>query len=849
MRLNLKLLFILIIFIIIPLLSNAAEILYEKDWTRIVSGDYAVQLTREIHEQPNPIEINEEILKIIFEGLNHPEPNILQKNAFVKGIRLYGWAQLENEPEHESYRVIQIIVVKNKKLEIIVRDYNLQGQLSEARFNIKGEQISFRKIENSEILNQDVFYTAQSPALFVLMQEHFQNQFFEEVLNLEYPGFENVKKAYETEKNLLAAYEVAEYYRRVDHPIWLNNAVRKNTAKTSSSPKAERDAAADKVLKHEFSYDGKIIQMGDRIDYSNNPTKNLEWIWGLNGLKHWVTLLSGYENTLNEEYAIEFNRDVIDWVVSNPAPTFRLTRVPNWRNLEAGERIAGSLSKSFFGFLSSPSFQTHAIQLMLMSIWSNANHIERFPSGLNFVSNWSIIESNGLALAGMYFPEFKNSENWSDLGFQRLLSQMKKQVYPDGVHHELTTNYHIYSLSKFYQTYDVSRKLGKSVPKNYVDMLEKMTEYLMYISSPSRKTPPTNDAYRNDIRGQMQLGADNFNRRDMLYIATDGKEGIQPELTSVQFPWAGQSVMRSGWESDAWYLFFDAGPTGVNHQNEDKLNIDISAFGRLFLSEAGIINYIPDKWRRYFTSTQSHNTIIIDGKGQKRMEQKDTHRAKAPFKNRWISNKNIDFASGTFDDGYGTEQIPVTHSRYVIFKKKEYWLVLDYLTGKGEHEFENLFHFAPCDVELNKQQNSIHTLYKDYKNIKLVSNATVKMDVEIVEGAENPEQGWMAIKHGEKVAAPTAIFKGKSELPILLATVVQPYTEKNAPDIQIEILESSTKQARIIVHSNNGDDEWNINLENENSILLKGVVENIAIDFKRTKESKPIEKFNCSFKK
>ena len=847
MRLNLKLLFTLVFIIIFSELSSATEILHEQGWTRIVSGDKAVQLTREISEQTNPFEIKKDILKIIFDRLDYPEPNNEQLLAFVKGIREYGWAQQENEPNHETYHVIQIIVVKKENLEIIIRNYNLEGQLSEAQFNTNGEQISFKKIENPEILNRDVFYTAQNPALFVLMQEHFQKQFFEEVLNLEYPGFEKVKKAYETKKNLLAAQEVAEYFRRIDHPIWINNAISKNTVNTSSSNKAERDAAADKILRHEFSYDGHIIKMGERIDYSNNPTNNLEWIWGLNGLKHWVTLLSGYEKTVNEEYAIEFNRDVIDWVISNPAPTFRLTRVPNWRNLEAGERIAGSLSKSLFGFLSSPSFQTHTIQLMLMSIWSNANHIEKFPSGINFVSNWSIIESNGLALAGMYFPEFKNSKYWADLGFQRLFSQMEKQVYPDGVHHELTTNYHIYSLSKFYQAYDISRKLGKAVPKSYVDMLEKMTEYLMYISSPARKTPPTNDAYRTDIRGQMQLGADNFNRNDMLFIATDGKKGSQPELTSVQFPWAGQSVMRSGWEQDAWYLFFDAGPTGVNHQNEDKLNIDISAYGRLFLSEAGIVNYIPDKWRRYFTSTQAHNTIIVDGEGQKRMQQKETHRADSPLKNRWISNENIDFASGTFDDGYGNDNIPVEHSRYVIFKKKEYWLVVDRLTGEGEHDFENLFHFTPCDVKPNKQQNSVHTLYDDNKNIKLVSNATVKMDVEIVEGAENPEQGWMAIKHGEKAAAPTAIFSGRSEFPIIIATVIKPYSGENTPDIQIEIMESSTKQARIIVHSKIGDDEWNINLENKNAISLNGIDENIAIVFKRTKNGKTVKKFNGAF--
>jgi len=846
MYLNTKLLITLIILNFIPLSSNATEILYEKGWTRIVTGDKAVRLTREIKEQPNPLELNEDILRLIFNKLDYPESDLSQINAFVKGIKLYGWAQQENEPEQEIYHVIQIVVIQNKAFEIIIRDYNLQGQVSETRFNLKGEQISFNKIEAPEMSNRDVFYTVQNPALFILMQEHFQKQFFKEMLDLNYPGFEKVKKAYESRKHLLAAHEVAEYFRRVDHPIWKNNALVENTQSINSN--VDSDVEADKILRHEFTFKEETIVLGrDRIDYRNNPSNKHQWIWGLNSLRHWLTLLNGYEKTNNEIYAKEFNRDVIDWTVRNPAPNFRLTRVPSWRNLEAGERIAERMPKAFFGFLSSASFQTHSIQLMLASIWTHSNHIENFPSGLNFASNWSIIESNGMALSGMYFPEFQKSDYWYNLGFERLLAQMKKQVYPDGVHHELSPSYHSYSLAKFYQSYDVSSKLGKSTPKDYVDQLELMTEYLMYISSPSRETPPTNDAYRNNIRAEMQFGTENFNRQDMLYIATEGKEGILPKFTSAHYPWAGQSAMRSGWESDDWYLFFDAGPTGVNHQNEDKLNFDISVYGRRFLSDAGITSYVFDKWRSFFTSTQAHNTIIIDGEGQKRMQQKETHRAESPLKNRWISNSDIDFASGTFNDGYGNDHIPVEHSRYVIFKKKEYWLVIDRLLGEGEHDFENLFHFMPGDVKVNKQQNSIHTLFDDNKNIKLVSNATVKMDLKIIEGAENPEQGWMAIKHGEKAAAPTAIFKGRSKFPVLLATVIQPYTKKNAPDIQVEIIKSSATQAHIIVHTLNGDDEWNINLENENSIFLNGITEDFAIDFKRTKKSKTKESFKYIF--
>ena len=843
----------LVLFTIFPILLNASEILYEKNWTRIITGDSATRLTRGISEQPQPKEINETTVNSILTKMGLSEPNFSQLEAWLHGLKQYGWVQQENEPEYDSYRALQIIVVGKKKLELLVKNFESMGQTSEALFSLEGNQLSFKNIEIPEILNRDVFYTVLSPALFILNQEHFQKQFFEEMLNLDYPGFESVKKAYESKKILLASHEVAEYFRRKHHPIW-NNSSSANKAKSdednnvslhheSKLYKMVKDKAAEKVLRHEFQYGDSTIYMGERIDYRNNPTNNLEWIWSLNHMSHWVTLLNGYDKTANEEYAKEFNRDVIDWIVRNPAPSFRLTRVPSWRNLEAGDRMSKTWPESFFGFMSSPSFQSQAIQLMLASIWSHAHHISQFPSGLNFSSNWSIVESNGLAAAGMYFPEFQDSDQWIDLGFKRLSSQMDMQIYPDGVQHELSPGYHYYCLRSFYLSYDVARKIGKPIPENYYDVLEKMMEYLLYISSPAREAPPSNDSYCFDIRQWMQIGVDNFNRDDMLFIATDGEKGTPPEKTSVQFPWAGQSVMRSGWNSDAWYLFFDAGPTGVNHQNEDKLHIGVSAFGRLFLTDAGISSYIPDKWRRYFTSTQAHNTIIIDGKGQNRMPQKGTHRADSPLSNSWISNENIDFASGTYSDGYGDDLIPVTHSRYVLFKKKEYWIVLDKIAGEGDHSFENLFHLTPIDVKIDDEENSIHTLYDDNKNIKLVSNSTVKMKLDIIEGEENPEQGWISLKHDGRIASPTVVYKGHGKLPILVATVIQPYTEKTAPNIQIEFIESPSSQANLIVRTNKGDDHWAINLEKANRILVNGTEVNGAVSFERGDNNKSIEKY------
>ena len=831
---NFRLIFLLAV-IPFPTVLSAADILYEHNWTRIITGDRATQLTREIGEKPQPTDISAKTIKTVLISIGLPEQNSLQIKAWHDGLKRYGWVQQENEPEYEPYCVTQLIVADDK---LVVKIYRYYGQTTEAIFDLNGIQLSGKKIEIPETLDRTVFHTVRSPALFILNQEHFQKHFFEGMLNLDFPGLEAVKRAYESKKILLAAHETAEYFRRQTHPIWPV----KEPEKIAST-----DEPAEKVLRHEFSYRDSTIYLGERIDFQHNPTNDNEWIWGLNRMNHWVTLLTGYLKTGNEAYAREYNEQVIDWIVRNPAPPFQLTRVPSWRNLEAGIRIAGSWPRTFFGFMVSPSFQTQAIQLMLASIWSHAEYILRFPSGMRFVNNWVIIESNGLASVGMSFPEFKHAKVWAETGLQRLSDQLDKQIYPDGTQHELATAYHISCMHNFHQAYELALKTHTPIPQNFSSTLEKMFEYIMYISTPLRQIPPTNDSHRHNIANWMTIGADQFNREDMCFVATNGQAGQPPAHTSAHFPWGGHSAMRSDWSSEAWYLFFDAGPTGVSHQHEDMLHIDVSAYGRDFLTDGGKGLYIPDKWRNYFVSTRAHNTILIDGQEQLRLSLNETHRAKSPLTNRWLSDDRLDFASGAYDHGYGAKRIAVVHSRYVIFKKKEYWFVIDYLTGKGQHEFDALYHFMPGEIEVDDSHNSVRTLHRDGKNIKLVSAATVPLKIEVVQGQENPEQGWISLETGERVAAPTVIFNGQGKLPVLIATVIQPFTDEAGSEIGIKFQKSPSYQADVIVSADWGEDRWLINLENANHIFIAGVEKIACLSFCRKKDRLIAEEFIAKF--
>ena len=61
------------------------------------------------------------------------------------------------------------------------------------------------------------------------------------------------------------------------------------------------------------------------------------------------------------------------------------------------------------------------------------------------------------------------------------------------------------------------------------------------------------------------------------YVNTNGEKGVPPSgpthsTPSTAFDWAGQIVMRSGYDANATWIWFDNGPYGSSgHAHRDKL--------------------------------------------------------------------------------------------------------------------------------------------------------------------------------------------------------------------------------------------------------------------------------------
>lgn len=587
-----------------------------------------------------------------------------------------------------------------------------------------------------------------------------------EALDLERPELAKVAAAYRAGDLASAKRELAAHFRTRERPRWYFPAGQKADPKPEN-PNVER---AERALRHEVESIGLRHTFGPVIDWNFDLTTapgsklapNNEWTWQLNRHAEWTALANAYRDTGDEKYAREFVAQMTQWVRDCPLPDHAANGArSSWRTIETGIRAASVWPAVFYRFLLSPEFHDEALLTMVKSFAEHAQHVMEF----NTTGNWLTMEGNGLYHVGVLFPEFKEAPVWRDTALGWLYREMDSQVYPDGVQIELSSGYHHVSLGQFLSAYRLARHNELPVPDDYLQRLQKMYDFDAYGAMPDRRLPGVQDGNHMGITRYLREAATLFpERQDFLWLATEGKEGTAPEQTSYAFPYAGYFAMRSGWEPDARWLWFDGGPFGYGHQHEDKLNLIVHAYGQLLLVDPGNYQYERSKWRQYFIDSPAHNVVLVDGQSQRRRGRPRTeYVVKEPLPHVWATHADWDYAEATFDEGFGGEVGQnVTHTRRVLFVKPDYWVVLDTLSAKDgqEHTYDALFHFdAP--VQADAAARRVMTGNADAANLAVVARPDDGLSLRVIEGQEEPVQGWLPATMNKVRPAPVAVFQAR----------------------------------------------------------------------------------------
>lgn len=620
-------------------------------------------------------------------------------------------------------------------------------------------------------------------------------------LDLDYKGLEKVKAAREKKDRSTACCELLKYYESSDAGKWLR--------KNSVTPTEAIDVQAEQILRDTFVFQGikgTVPRNSDgKLDWNYSPNDDFQWTLFLNRHFFLSSLMNAYFKTGNLKYVNRINDDFRDWIISSPYDGVgipyhdpEITKgIWQWTLLEAGSR-AEIWPGVFYGL-----YDQLAPDVKILILSSVPDHLHALRYFHAKGGNHLALELRGLASMAAAFQEFKDSGPVLDYCAKVMSDSLIEQVYPDGVQKELTVHYHGVAFRAFDSFAQIYQNIGRTLPTEFKQRIDLMLDYMAYVQRPNGYGPLNNDSDYTYIRKNVIAANETCNRSDWSYINSNGKQGSEPDKLSVFYPWAGQVIMRNGWDEKAQWAFFDIGPWGTGHRHADKLHLSITAYGCDLLVDSGRYTYVgysggPEyPWRDYFITSISHNVILIDGKGQ-------APKARAfgrPLTNAFVTTPEYDFARGEYNEGYVDIDDKITHTRAVLYLRDRMWVVADRINSQKPHQIQALWRWHPdCNVEL--QDRSATSIDKGRPNLRIIPVSSFDWNVELVKGQEKPFiQGWYSIEYNKKTPNHVVVYTAYNQTPQTFVWVIQVDPEKAPEMIDAKILSDSPSGVRLSIKS------------------------------------------------
>ena len=489
---------------------------------------------------------------------------------------------------------------------------------------------------------------------------------------------------------------LADYFRGKPAPEWL----------WAIPMPAERvpgyvDERADKAVDHVITDREGEERYGDTLPWFSAEKELIT----LARFPHFDYLATTYFHTRDEKYARAIVRDMMDFVDNVPvskAEGYHVQmdlRINPWNWVLLQWRVKRWIDAMHF-LVDSPSLSDEEYLRATLHIWQEVEWMA--PRKVLGLHNGTLGNLSALLYVAATFPEAAAAARLQQEASSFYLAFLDTAFYPREFLVELTVGY---SEGTLVLCLDMLRSLPPSPLRDQAaEKLEALVDAHVGLMKPNRSLPRYGDHGIYDIRDRiLRTSAALFDRPDLRRLADE--PNITPEeLTITSFPpesdpyyISGYYAMRDGWDEKANYLSIDAGPYGTNHHHGDKLSITVSADGAEFIVDPGTSLYrsIKPGPRIDLRPGYLHNVITIDGVDPN--TGWDRHYAFDVLDNRWVTNPVYDFAEGIYE--FRNNLVDAIWRRSVIFRKGEYWIMLDAVLGSGKHELESNLQFM-IDTEL-----------------------------------------------------------------------------------------------------------------------------------------------------
>jgi len=554
-------------------------------------------------------------------------------------------------------------------------------------------------------------------------------------------------------------------------------------------------------IKHDF---------GERVDWTTVLDGDVESNVAINYHWHIMQLAIAYHRLGEPRYAHHAVRLLKSWFEQSPAPESQA--VLQWRTLEVGGRLGYAWPIIGICLYDFAEFDDDVLFDLVRWTWMSVRHLRRHTGPPN---NWLQVESSG-ALAGLAFlGDIPAARGWTDLFWKRLEWIDSHHFLPDGMQAENSPAYHLFPWSREVMMGIWIEAFGGALPEDYWDRQVQRAGPMWMLCQPDGTLPMLSDCGPQPARPHAMLrllrdrvGHDRLPDLDAL----SASERSPSEHRLCHLPYAGYTVVRTGWNSGDEFVLFDHGFYGTNHQHEDKLTFLYAARGRLLIGDAGIYRYSRDEWEHYFRGAYGHNVVMVDGKQQCR-----TLRA---WQGRYETLPDEDcryrefdggavVMSGWYRDGFAerlhhlwdrnadrsdelsTLDETVQHQRVLVYLPGCGLLIVDRLDGNGPRSIDQIFHlmpfasalsedgrFWPGEVEVAEPAACLLPSEGRAGVLLVASDGSMAWSDHC--GSREPLRGWTSL-YG--IQPSHDLWRsGRLDLPAVLAVWIEPWLDQQPPD-------------------------------------------------------------------
>ena len=455
-------------------------------------------------------------------------------------------------------------------------------------------------------------------------------------------------------------------------------------------------------------------------DWKGARSSDIEFAYQAPRFMHARNTMTEYRDTGDEKYAYALLQQAMDFICDTGDTT------PYPRSLDAGLRmqqwvpLINALKDSPY---LTPEFCTAFMKYMYAQF-------DYFPSRAYVTgTNWREYEQLAVLYATSAYPELSNSASAKQTCIDSWFSAFKNSFFEDGSYVEDTGGYSGSVFAMYRDFRKACVEAGTELPAEFDEALRKAAYYMCLTNGPNGETLQYGDQDPG-IRsaGSYSEVAEWYNDDELKFIDSFGETGTEPLWTSRQFPDGTYTIMRSGWEKGALYLFTSV-RGGGGHGHADDNSIILIGNGKKLIVDSGKFTYNTyDPARMYGLSTQGHNTVVINDTSQRNGWSADSNETKGTI-HRWLTNSKFDFLSQS-TIAYPEHE----HMRNMLFAKSGFVIVSDKIIPQDKtavNNYKQYWHMLPsANITADNEKKLIYSDFNDGKNILVASADDTEAELE-----------------------------------------------------------------------------------------------------------------------